>query len=682
MELPRLPLSPVSLLPLLSAASAATASASSHMPLRWDQLGLSPIAWDFGFFALRWYSLAYLAGILVGYWHLSRMIRQPGAPMAQRHADDLFFYATLGIILGGRLGYATFYAPELWTHPSEMIKLWQGGMSFHGGLIGTVCAIAFVCWRNRLSFIRVCDYIAPCAPIGLFFGRCANFMNGELWGRVTTADVPWAMVFPGAGPNPRHPSQLYEALLEGVLLATVLITLFWKTRARWRPGLLMGTFATGYALSRFIVEFYREPDAQLEDFALRTGLSMGQWLTLPMLAIGLALLVRALVRPPLGATALPPLSIRKTDSPMASEPLIEVFARLIQATGPISVAHFMAESNARYYTTRDPLGHGGDFITAPEISQMFGEMIGLWLADVWIRAGRPEPVAYVEAGPGRGTLAQDALRAAARQGLVPQVHFVETSPALRALQRQRFPQACWHDDFSTLPGDCPLLIVGNEFLDALPVRQIVRMEGGWRERMVGWQPEAGTERAPGEPESGATGPPAARGRRPPDGCRRPRRPRRPARRRHHRDLPGCQRRRRRDRRKAGRPGRHGPADRLWPRCPHTGSTLQAVRAHQKVDPFATPGEADLTALVDFSALVPVAQQAGARRGIVPQGPFLQRLGIEARAQGLARSAPDHAQTIARALARLVAPEEMGNLFKAMAVSAPHWPAAAGFETIS
>jgi phosphatidylglycerol:prolipoprotein diacylglycerol transferase len=296
MELPRLPLSPVSLLPLLSAASAATASASSHMPLRWDQLGLSPIAWDFGFFALRWYSLAYLAGILVGYWHLSRMIRQPGAPMAQRHADDLFFYATLGIILGGRLGYATFYAPELWTHPSEMIKLWQGGMSFHGGLIGTVCAIAFVCWRNRLSFIRVCDYIAPCAPIGLFFGRCANFMNGELWGRVTTADVPWAMVFPGAGPNPRHPSQLYEALLEGVLLATVLITLFWKTRARWRPGLLMGTFATGYALSRFIVEFYREPDAQLEDFALRTGLSMGQWLTLPMLAIGLALLVRALVR--------------------------------------------------------------------------------------------------------------------------------------------------------------------------------------------------------------------------------------------------------------------------------------------------------------------------------------------------------------------------------------------------
>jgi phosphatidylglycerol:prolipoprotein diacylglycerol transferase len=292
----------LSLIPALSAAAAT----ASHTPLRWDQLHLSPIAWDFGFFALRWYSLAYLAGILIGYWHLSRMIRQPGAPMAQRHADDLFFYATLGIILGGRLGYATFYDPELWSHPSELVKLWQGGMSFHGGLIGTILAIAFVCWRNRLSFIRVCDYIAPCAPIGLFFGRCANFVNGELWGRVTTADVPWAMVFPGAGPNPRHPSQLYEALLEGLILATVLITLFWKTRARWRPGLLMGTFATGYALSRFIVEFYREPDAQLEEFAMRTGLSMGQWLTLPMLAIGLTLLVRAMVRPPLGTVSPPP----------------------------------------------------------------------------------------------------------------------------------------------------------------------------------------------------------------------------------------------------------------------------------------------------------------------------------------------------------------------------------------
>jgi phosphatidylglycerol:prolipoprotein diacylglycerol transferase len=269
-----------------------------HQPLNWVDLHLSPIALDLGFFTIKWYSLAYLTGIMLGYWHLSRMIKAPGAPMAQRHADDLFFYATLGIILGGRLGYALFYAPELLTHPQNLVKLWEGGMSFHGGLIGTTIAIAWVSWQGRLKFLRVCDYIAPCVPFGLFFGRCANFVNGELWGRVTEARIPWAMAFPGGGPMPRHPSQLYEAGLEGLVLGTVLLTLFWKTKARWRPGLLVGTFTLGYALSRFTVEFFREPDAQLQDFAHRSGLSMGQWLTLPMMALGLALLVRALTRPP------------------------------------------------------------------------------------------------------------------------------------------------------------------------------------------------------------------------------------------------------------------------------------------------------------------------------------------------------------------------------------------------
>jgi len=276
----------------------AAAALAAHGPLRWESLGLSPIALDLGFFTLKWYSLAYLAGILLGYWHLSRMLKQPGAPMAQRHADDLFFYATLGIILGGRLGYAVFYAPELLTHPQNLVKLWEGGMSFHGGLIGTVIAIAWVSWQGHLKFLRVCDYIAPCVPFGLFFGRCANFVNGELWGRMTTSDVPWAMVFPGAGPMPRHPSQLYEAALEGLVLGAVLLVLFWKTSARWRPGLIVGVFTLGYAVSRFTVEFFREPDAQLQDFAHRSGLSMGQWLTLPMMALGIALVIRALTRPP------------------------------------------------------------------------------------------------------------------------------------------------------------------------------------------------------------------------------------------------------------------------------------------------------------------------------------------------------------------------------------------------
>jgi len=288
----------------VGAAGSGVASGTAIVrPLHWADLGLSPVALDLGFFTLKWYSLAYLAGILLGYWHLSRMVRAPGSPLAQRHADDLFFYSTLGIILGGRLGYTIFYAPELWAHPADVLKLWEGGMSFHGGLAGTVLAIAWVAWRNKLSFLRVCDYIAVCVPFGMLFGRLANFVNGELWGRVAEARVPWAMVFPGAGDLPRHPSQLYEAGLEGLTLMVVLLWLFWKTDARWRPGLLVGTFAFGIALARFGVEFFREPDAQLAEFALRTGLSMGQWLTIPLMAVGLFFLIRALLRPCAGSEA-------------------------------------------------------------------------------------------------------------------------------------------------------------------------------------------------------------------------------------------------------------------------------------------------------------------------------------------------------------------------------------------
>ena len=190
------------------------------MPVYWVDLHLTR-GIDLGFFMLRWYSLAYLTGIIFGYWHLTKMIRQSGAPLAQRHVDDLFFYCTMGIILGGRLGYALFYAHQLFAHPLDLFKLWEGGMSFHGGLIGVTAAIAYITWRDKLSFLRVCDYIAPCAPVGLMLGRMANFVNGELWGRVAGSDVPWALVFPdpAAGPLPRHPSQLYEAALEGLVLA-------------------------------------------------------------------------------------------------------------------------------------------------------------------------------------------------------------------------------------------------------------------------------------------------------------------------------------------------------------------------------------------------------------------------------------------------------------------------------
>ncbi len=286
---------------------AAVAAAQVHEPIQWLDLGLSN-GIDLGFFTLRFYSLAYLAGILLGYWHLGRMIRAPGAPLAQSHADDLFFYCTVGIILGGRLGYATFYTggetgiPSLWLHPGELVKLWHGGMSFHGGLIGVLLAIAWVSWRGGLNFLRVADYISVCVPFGMLFGRLANFVNGELWGRVVTdPNLPWAMVFPDGGPLPRHPSQLYEAALEGLLMIVVMLPLFWKTRARFRPGLMVGVFTAGIAAARFTVEFFREPDAQLQDFAARTGLSMGQWLTGPLIVLGVVLVARALARPPLAS---------------------------------------------------------------------------------------------------------------------------------------------------------------------------------------------------------------------------------------------------------------------------------------------------------------------------------------------------------------------------------------------
>lgn len=268
-------------------------------PIYWENLGLRP-GIDLGFFTLRYYSLAYLGGILLGYWHLLKMVRAPGGPMAQRHADDLFFYCTLGIILGGRLGYAIFYQPELWENPLDVLKVWEGGMSFHGGVIGVLIAIAWVVKRGNLSFLRVCDYIAVNVPFGMFFGRLANFINGELYGRPT--DVSWAMIFP-TDPDqmPRHPSQLYQAGLEGLLLIVVMLLLFWKTRARYRPGLLVGVFTIGIALARFVNEFFREPDAQLKEFAMDTGLSMGQWLTIPLILAGIAVIVYALTRAPVGS---------------------------------------------------------------------------------------------------------------------------------------------------------------------------------------------------------------------------------------------------------------------------------------------------------------------------------------------------------------------------------------------
>jgi phosphatidylglycerol:prolipoprotein diacylglycerol transferase len=275
------------------------AAAGADAPIQWAELGLRSYLFEIGGFQLRFYSLAYLGAIFLGYWHLSKMIKSHGSPMAQRHADDLFFYCTIGIILGGRFGYALFYKPELLTS-LELFKLWTGGMSFHGGVLGVLIAITWVARRNDLNWLRICDYIAVNVPLGMLLGRLANFMNGELYGRPTSAaDTPWAMVFP-ADPDglARHPSQLYQAGLEGALMMAILIPLFWFTRARYRPGLLVGIFATGIAAARFINEFFREPDAHLKHVVVETGLSQGQWLTIPLIGVGLLVVAYALTRKP------------------------------------------------------------------------------------------------------------------------------------------------------------------------------------------------------------------------------------------------------------------------------------------------------------------------------------------------------------------------------------------------
>ena len=252
----------------------------------------SEIAFSVFGLPIRWYALAYLAGIFLGYWYLLKLIAQPGAPMARRHADDMIFYAMLGIILGGRLGYVLFYNLEAYIKkPLDIFRLWDGGMSLHGGVIGVLIAIWYVTRKEKLSFFRFCDYIACVVPIGLGLGRLANFVNGELWGKV--AYVPWAIIFPRGGLEPRHPSQLYEAGLEGLLMMAILAFFFWRTDARYKPGFLFGMAAIVYGLSRFAVEFVREPDVQRQWVVEMTGLSMGQWLTVPMILIGVWLVATA-----------------------------------------------------------------------------------------------------------------------------------------------------------------------------------------------------------------------------------------------------------------------------------------------------------------------------------------------------------------------------------------------------
>ncbi len=257
---------------------------------------IDPVLVRIGPVEIRWYALAYIGGLVFAWWFMRRLAgkRPAGSRIADARAvDDLMFWATLGVIVGGRLGYVLFYKPGFYlANPERIVALWQGGMAFHGGLIGVALAIVLFCRQRRIDMFLVGDIAACAAPLGLLLGRLANFVNGELWGRVS--DVPWAMVFPGGGPLPRHPSQLYEAFLEGLLLLVVINLWRRRTGALDRPGELAGLFCAGYGLARFVVEFFRQPDAFLPDSGFPFGfVTMGQLLSLPLIALGIWLILRA-----------------------------------------------------------------------------------------------------------------------------------------------------------------------------------------------------------------------------------------------------------------------------------------------------------------------------------------------------------------------------------------------------
>jgi len=271
---------------------------------------IDPVAVSLGPISVHWYGLAYVAGILLGWFYAGRLVNNgklwlnDTAPMTRQHLDDFILWVAFGIVLGGRIGYILFYdlGPVL-ANPVRAIEVWNGGMSFHGGLIGTTIAMILFARRNQIPAWSLFDTVAAVAPIGLFFGRIANFINGELWGRVS--DVPWAMVFCSphviaahngvcpAGPDPRHPSQLYEAGIEGILLFLVLFILTRWALALKKPGTVSGIFVIGYAFSRIFVEFFRQPDEQLGYLLGTNWLTMGMVLSLPMVAIGLWAVIRA-----------------------------------------------------------------------------------------------------------------------------------------------------------------------------------------------------------------------------------------------------------------------------------------------------------------------------------------------------------------------------------------------------
>jgi phosphatidylglycerol:prolipoprotein diacylglycerol transferase len=259
---------------------------------------IDPVAFSIGPLSVHWYGLAYVAGIMIGWFYARKLIDRPAlwkgdaAPMTKTHLDDFLVWIAVGIVVGGRTGYVLFYdLPVMLENPIRIIQIWNGGMSFHGGLIGSIIAMILFARKNAIPVWSMFDIIAAVVPLGLFFGRIANFINGELWGRLSSA--PWAIVFPTGGPFARHPSQLYEAGLEGIVLLSLLAILIFGFKALRTPGLVSGVFVIGYGFSRIFVEFFREPDAQVGYLLGTNWLTMGMVLSSPMVLIGLWAVLRA-----------------------------------------------------------------------------------------------------------------------------------------------------------------------------------------------------------------------------------------------------------------------------------------------------------------------------------------------------------------------------------------------------
>ena len=523
-----------------------------------------------------------------------------------------------------------------------ILAVWEGGMSFHGGALGVAVAIVWFCRRNAIPLLGFADRVAVCVPIGLGLGRIANFINGELWGRQAPDWLPWAMIFPNGGPVPRHPSQLYEALLEGVVLFVVMFALSRQETAAGTVRLADRSVPGGL--------WHRADHRRVLPRARRVPGLPDRWRDDGPVA----------VHPDAGRRAV-------------ADPAHAVMERLDR---------FMARANAAYYATHDPFR---DFTTSPEISQVFGEILGLWAAVTWELIGRPDPVLLVEAGPGRGTLMADALRAIGRccpgfRGGAAAASDRDVAQAAggaggTAAGRRRGTMVwtrcrssrccCWRTSSSTrCRSGSSSGVAGDGW------------SGSWR-MDVSWNVPA---RSPppnplpqGEGEnSGQNSPPPLAGGGGAEGA--------VGNTVYELNEPALAIASSLGNRLSARPGAALFLD-YGPEHSAPGDSLQALREGQPAFPLANPGTADLTAHVDFAAFAAAARDAGAAaHGPIPQGLFLTRLGLFQRTDRLARTRPPaHASAMIEAARRLAEPNRMGRLFKALALCGPGCPTPPGFE---